>query len=1476
MSTTTEFTTPANAIAVVGMAGRFPGAKSVSAFWENLRRGEESITTLSPDALSAAGIAEDVLANPAYVRRAPLLDGVDEFDADYFGFTPQAARTTDPQHRLFLQCAWHALEDAGCDPAEFDGSIGVYGSTSASGYLMYNLLSHRNLNTIIGQGTNIDLIGLSFQNDKDFLATRVSHQFDLRGPSIAVQTACSSSLVAVHLACQSLLNGECDIALAGGVSIRVPHNVGYWYEPGSIVSAAGHCRPFDVRADGTVFGSGLAVVVLKPLQAAVDDGDRIHAVIRGSAVNNDGSMKIGYAAPNPAAQADVIAEAYAVADVDSSTIGYIETHGTGTPLGDPIEIEALRRAFGASNVNRSAECILGSVKSNIGHLEVASGIAGLVKTILCLKHRAIPATLHFTSPNPELHLERGPFTVGTEYGPWVADGVRRAGVSSFGVGGTNVHVVVEEAPQAPAHESRPGPQVLLLSARTADGLRELRSELGAELAGPEPPELSDVSFTLAGRRAEKRRAAAVVHSHKQAARVLQADEHDNVFEGESVDAAESGDRVVFLFPGQGAQHPAMARGLYQSEPVYAEHFDRCAEAFHDQLGIDLRVEVLEGRGTNLARTDHAQPALFSVEYALAALAESYGVRPASLAGHSIGEYVAATLAGVFDLPTAITAVTARARLMHAAPSGVMVAVALSPDDVTEHLSPGLDIAAVNDPGNCVVSGPADAVAELEDRLARLGVLARRMRTSHAFHSSAMDSVLPEFERIMRGLTLHAPHTPLLSNTTGTWMTDEEATDPARWANQIRATVRFSDQLDTVLADPQRVLVEVGPGGSLTASAARQPRWSDQHRAVRLMRHQLQNRDDRDVFLLALGQLWAAGIDPDWTRLRGADTPRRITLPGYPFARQKHWVEAKASEGHDGPTPAVATASVGTDGPHGANNGAPNRQQQIEATLQRIWAQSLGIDAIDRTADFFELGGDSVTAIGIANNLTKEGLDLSPQDLFEHHTIAGLAAALTAKYGAGGLAVAPSDVENPPVPPNIAYFLERGVREIGRWCVPIILRLGPEVSLDDVRAVLTAVTNQHDALRLCVVERAGTWEQRVMAPDEFTDLTTQSLPGDVPCGSRDEREAVLGILAELVNSRDYSYTPMAASYITGALGDPRYLVITVHHLAGDNASREIVMTDIFTAFSQRLAGEPIMLQPASTSWLDWSQQCAALSTHPAVLNSREFWLENAARTTLWVGDPAITGAPCGSDLVSVSSVLSGELTIAVDEAQRALRIPADEILLAALGRTIACTRGEGVAAVDLAGHGRLVLKPDVDLHRTVGWFTTVYPIPLDCATQQRASAMELLDGVHRSIDAVPHYGIGHGLLRYVYAPTSRRLGALPQPDIFFSYLGTIPELPVLEGPVQLDMDAAMPAREMLPGLGHALELRVYRTAGLLHLDWWFDIRRLQPSEVKMLAEHFPVALTELTQEAIASADPDDEMMADYEEFALVDLSSLDDA
>ncbi len=1018
---------PDNAIAVVGMAGMFPGANNVSAFWDNLRRGRESIVTLSEQELRDGGVSEQTLANPAYVRRAPLLDGIDEFDADFFGFPPQAASVLDPQHRLFLQCAWHALEDAACDPARFDGSIGVYGTSSPSGYLLHNLLSHRDPNAVLAEGLNFDQFSLFLQNDKDFLATRVSHQFNLRGPSIAVQTACSSSLVAVHLACLSLLSGECDLALAGGVSLCIPHRVGYWHSPGSMVSAVGHCRPFDVRADGTVFGSGVGIVALKPLRAAVDAGDRVHAIIRGSAINNDGSAKMGYAAPNPAAQADVIAEAHAVAGVDASTVSYVETHGTGTPLGDPIEIQGLRTAFEVSRTTRAAPCVLGSVKSNIGHLEVAAGIAGLIKTILCLKNTAIPATLHFSSPNPELRLDQSPFLVQSTYGPWECDGPRRAGVSSFGVGGTNAHVVLEEAPQVPERAEPSGPQVLLLSAHTSAALGQSRTALATALAGPDSPNLADVAHTLAGRRKHNVTMAAVVHDREHAVTVLRAVEHDNVFVGESADSGEkaqpSSQRVVFLFPGQGAQHVGMAKGLYDTEPVFAEHFDACAAGFRAELDLDLYSQIFDGTATDLERIDRSQPALFTVEYALAKLVETFGVHAGAYVGYSTGEYIAATLAGIFDLDTAIKTVSLRARLMHQSPPGAMVAVALSQDEVAEHLSPGVELSAVNDPGNCVIAGPTDQIRAFTKRLGERGIPARRVRATHAFHSSAMDPMLAEFQEFLSRQRLHAPRTPVLSNLTGTWMSAEQATDPAIWARQISSTIRFADELDAVLSDPARILVEVGPGGSLTGSAIRHPKWSTGHRAVRLMRHPIQNTDDRDTFLRALGELWSAGVEVDWSPLRPAH-PRVVSLPGYPFARQRHWVDPKptvrtnVSAAGNG-APAGATADAATGGV--AGNGA----SQTEATLQRIWSQCLGVSSVDRNANFFDLGGDSLMAISIAMSAANEDLTITPQDLYEYPTLAALTAAVDASFAASGLAKPPQAEANPAVPPNMAYFLDRG-------------------------------------------------------------------------------------------------------------------------------------------------------------------------------------------------------------------------------------------------------------------------------------------------------------------------------------------------------------------------------------------------------------------------------------------------------------------
>lgn len=1459
---------PPNAIAVVGMAARFPGANTLSAFWDNLRRGEESIVTLSEDDLLAEGIPEKALANHAYVRRAALVDGIDEFDSDFFGFTPQVARSTDPQHRLFLQTAFHAIEDAGYDPANIEGSVGVYATSTTSGYLLHNIMSNHDPNVVMGQGITFDMVNLSLQNDKDYLATKVAHAFNLRGPALSVQTACSSALVAVHLACQSILNGECEMALAGGASLRIPHHVGYWYAPGSMVSPTGHCRPFDVRSDGTIFGSGVGVVVLKSLQDAVDDDDRIHAVIRGSALNNDGATKMTYAAPNAAGQADVVAEAQAVADVDSSTVSYIETHGTGTPLGDPIEIEGLRQAFEVSEETRSGPCYVGSVKSNIGHLESAAGIASLIKAILCLKNRAIPATLHYTSPNPELHLDRGPFKVRGEYGPWEWDGVLRAGVSSFGVGGTNAHVVLEEAPAVPASTPTPGPQVLLMSARSTDALQQSRSALAAELSGAEVS-MADVAYTLTRRRKGDVRMAAVVKDQQDAITVLEAAEHDNVFISESAPSTDNSDHVVFLFPGQGAQHIGMARGLYESEPVFAEHFDRCATGFGDELGVDLRAAIFDGTARDLERTDRTQPALFTVEYALAKLFETYGVRPAALAGHSIGEYVAGTIAGVFDIETAIKVVSMRARLMHAAPRGVMVAVALSPDALAEHLGDDVDIAAINEPGGCVVAGSEESIRQFSDRLTERGIVARRVRTSHAFHSRLMDSMIPEFNGFLSRQTLREPQIPLLSNVTGTWLAAGEATNPATWARQVRSTVRFADEVDVLLADPNRILVEVGPGGTLTASATRHPRWSSGHRAVRLMRHHAQNRDDRDAFLLSLGQLWEAGVEVDWAPLRGGQRPQLLTLPGYPFERQRHWIEHRVTSGWVAEA-AVTNGTAASAGAAEVTQAGKNGQSSMEATLQRIWGQCLGLSSVDRKANFFELGGDSLVAISVAMTAGNEGLDLTPQDLYDNQTVAALAKALTARYAAGGLArQSLSDVTHPPVPPNISYFLEHGVKERGQWRVPLLLRLRADIQVDDVRSVLTAVTNHHDALRLRLVERAGTWEQVVGEPQELVELATRSLPEDVSPGSAQEREALLRILNEQIGEQDLSSPPLSATYVRGVPGGSCYLAISLHAIAADIASRETLVADIFTAFGQRLAGQEISLEAVTTSWTEWSQRCAALAVHPAVVESRDFWLETATAASLPVANREITGAPGIADLVRLSSALTVSETTEIDDARRRLRVPIEEMLLAALSRTIATTVGDGSVAVDLGGPGRSVLKPDVDLRRTVGSFTTVYPVALNCAKGDGAGAKQLLEDVRGRLNAVPHYGIGYGLLRYLYAPTARLLGATAPADVFFSYIGAIPDLPALgdDVAVQFDSDTALPVREVIPGLGHAIEFRVFRSAGVLHLDWWYDTRRVDAATVQSLADGFSRTLLELIRDALAEDDVD----ADSDEMELVDLS-----
>jgi len=881
-------------IAIVGMAARLPGARNVREYWANLCDGVESIRQLTDEELAGAGVRADLLADPSYVKSAAVLDGMDEFDAEFFGFSPKEAAIMDPQHRNFLECSWEALEDAGHPPESFDGAVGVFAGCGMGAYFAFNLLTNADL---------VDSVGLFLLrhtgNDKDFLATRVSYQFDLKGPSVNVQTACSTSLVAVHTASQSLLSGECDMALAGGVTIEIPHARGYLYKEGEILSPDGHCRAFDHRAKGTVFGSGVGVVVLRRLADALADGDHVYAVIKGSAVNNDGSGKVGYLAPSVDGQAAAAAEALAIAGIEADTIGYVETHGTGTPVGDPIEIAALTRAF-RETTDESGYCALGSVKTNFGHLDTAAGIAGMIKAVLSLEHGQLVPILNFEAPNPELQLDKTPFFVNQELRPWTADGPRRACVNSLGVGGTNAHLVLEQAPETtpPVREGRPY-ELLQLSARTKGALDDASARLASHLRDNPEQALADVAYTLhAGRRAFQWRRVLAAGDSAEAAALLESGDARRVFTHSAGSGVSS---CVFMLPGGGAQYADMGKGLYASEPVYREHVDRGLAALLERTGTDLRPLLMLDDDANaddanreLHRPSLQLPAIFIVEVALARLWMSRGIEPDALIGHSMGENTAAHLAGVLTYEDALELVSLRGRLFERIPEGGMLSVPLPPSELERLLEGGLDLASVNAPGMCVVSGPKAELDALAARLARLEVEAKLVPISIAAHSRMLAPILDEFRAYLDSIELSAPNIPIVSNRTGTWLTDDEATSPAYWVEHLRNTIRFSDGVRTLLEGERRVFLEVGPGKTLGSLVKQHDGLERGQGVVASLRHPDEKAPDDAYFLSALGRLWAAGARIDlgslWESGSESGSYRRVPLPGYAFQHARYWID----------------------------------------------------------------------------------------------------------------------------------------------------------------------------------------------------------------------------------------------------------------------------------------------------------------------------------------------------------------------------------------------------------------------------------------------------------------------------------------------------------------------------------------------------------------------------------------------------------
>ncbi len=878
-------------IAIIGIAGRFPGAKNVDEFWQNLQNGVESISFFTDEELLAYGLDAATLHNPKFVKARAVLEDVELFDAAFFGFNPREAEITDPQHRLFLECAYTALEDAGYDSENYQGSIGVYAGASLSRYLLNIILNE----DIIG---SIDNHQLAIAGDKDYLTTRVSYKLNLEGPSFTVQTACSTSLVAVHLATQSLLNGECDIALAGGVSISASRKAGYLYKEGGIGSPDGHCRAFDAQAQGTVGGEGVGIVVLKRLEDALADGDTIHALIKGSAINNDGSLKVSYTAPRIDGQAKVIRTAQVLADVEPETITYIEAHGTGTTLGDPIEIAALTQAFRAST-EKKGFCAIGSVKTNIGHLDAAAGVTGLIKTVLALKHQQIPPSLHFQEPSPQIDFANSPFYVNTKLAQWKTNGIpRRAGVSSFGIGGTNAHVILEEAPvegQGGREAEGQGRKyyLLVLSAKTESALETATANLANHLKQHPHLNLGDVAHTLGvGRRAFEHRRMVVCQDMNDAVDVLSPLDSQRVFTQYQQPANRP---VVFMFSGQGTQYVNMGRELYQSEPTFTLAIDRCCELLKPHLGFDLRHILYPEAETakvteQLQQTSVAQPALFIIEYALAQLWMAWGVHPKAMIGHSIGEYVAATLAGVFSLEDALMLVAIRGRLMQQLPSGEMLSVQLSEPEIQPLLNTELSLAASNGPSSCVVSGASEAIAQLQQQLESKGVGCRRLHTSHAFHSQMMEPILQPFTEQLQKLQLHPATIPFVSNVSGTWITIAEATDPKYWVKHLRQTVRFSEGMTELLKTQERIFLEVGPGRTL--STFTKQHHKDQQVILTSIRHPQEQQSDVAFLLNSLGRLWLFGIKVDWSGFYANEQRHHIPLPTYPFERQRYWIEAQ--------------------------------------------------------------------------------------------------------------------------------------------------------------------------------------------------------------------------------------------------------------------------------------------------------------------------------------------------------------------------------------------------------------------------------------------------------------------------------------------------------------------------------------------------------------------------------------------------------
>ncbi|MDQ1352318.1 MAG: hypothetical protein QG657_2624, partial [Acidobacteriota bacterium] len=1205
-------------IAVIGMAGRFPGAANIDEFWNNLKAGVESISFFTDEELREFGVSPELLNDPNYVKARGIVEGKEQFDAGFFDYIPADARLMDPQMRIFHECTWEALENAGYIPDNYDGSIGVYaGASHSMGWEARVLFSQ--------WGQAAGEYELSHLINKDFLVTRVSYKLNLRGPAVSIQTACSTSLVAVHMACRTLIDRECDMVAAGGVTLQAAGKVGYRYQEGMILSPDGHCRPFDARSGGTVNGEGIGVVILKRLKEAEADGDNIYAVVKGSAINNDGFNKVGYEAPSVEGQREAIAKALLLAGVEPETVSYVETHGTGTALGDPIEIKALTLAFATEKRNY---CAIGSVKSNVGHLDSAAGMAGFIKTVMALCYREIPPSLHFKTPNPAIDFENSPFYVNTQLRPWKSNGCPlRAGVSAFGIGGTNAHVVLEEWPAVKRNrerdEERKGYQLILLSTKTYPALAEMRERLAGFLKEKPALNLADTAYTLqVGRKTFKHRAILTASSGEEASDLLKS--ADNI---QYHLLNEEKQNIVFMFPGQGSQYVGMARKLYENEPIFRLEMDRCFEHLYSLTGYDFKKILypsLQDNSSNdshsnnmINQTEISQPVIFIIEYALAQLLMAWGIKPRSMIGHSIGEYTAACLSGVFSLADVLEIVCLRGKLMQQLPGGTMLSIPFPEEELVPMLE-GMDdisLAAVNSSSLCVVSGTDEAVAEFEKQLQLQGYQSRRLQTSHAFHSYMMDPILEKFAQAVGRLTMHKPRIPYLSNVTGKWITVEDAVEPRYWTRHLRQTVRFLDGITILLHESTTpsVFIEIGPGKALSTFVRQhKDRKNRAAQVVNLVRHPQEDISDDKYLLDKVGQLWLYGITPDWKAFHSGEKRKRIPLPTYPFQRVEFQLGgnfmdiASGFRGFEmgferGEMTAESEADLtGISLPESAQRPeistvyVPHRNK-TEQTLARIWENFFGIEKIGCNDDFFELGGDSLKAVSMVARIQKElNVRISLPDFFRTATIGELAAYIgKASYEQFQSIDSVEEKEYYGVSSaqKRLFILQQMDPGNTNYNLPQVVILEGELNPGSLGPIFKKLIQRHESLRTSFVmineEPVQKIHKNVELEIEYYDLAT---------GDTEE------IIHHFIRAFDLAKAPlMRVGMIKEA--ETRYiLAVDIHHIVADGVSLELLIKEFKALYiGKELA--PLRVQYKDYAW--W-QNCE--EQKEAIRQQEAYWLE----------------------------------------------------------------------------------------------------------------------------------------------------------------------------------------------------------------------------------------------------------------------------